>query len=88
MEDEINQAVVDLGQKAERLQANPDLRDILDHMYADLFKQFRKSNVSDVEGREKLHTLSYAVEFLEHKIASYIDAGKHEIKTKTQVDDD
>ncbi|UXS04523.1 hypothetical protein [Agrobacterium tumefaciens] len=88
MENEINQAVVDLGLKAKRLKENQDFRDVLDHMYADLFKQFRKTNLKSVEDREDIHGLSYAVEFLEHKIGKYIEAGEIEIKTKTAVDDE
>ncbi|MCZ7936668.1 hypothetical protein [Agrobacterium salinitolerans] len=88
MENEINQAVVDLGLKAKRVQENQDLKDVLEHIYADLFKQFRKSNIRDMEEREDLHKLAYAVEYLEHKIAKYIEAGEHEIKTKAEVDDD
>jgi len=88
MENEIDQAIVDLGNKAKRIRESLDFMDVVEHIKGDLFKQFTKTNVGDVQSREDLHKLAYAVEYFEHKLAKYVDAAEHEIKTKTDEDED
>jgi hypothetical protein len=87
MEYEVNQEVVDLGNKAKRIRDNQDFKDVVAHIYADMFKQFRKTNIGSVEEREDLHKLTYAVELLEHKIAKYVEAAEYEIATNEELAD-
>jgi hypothetical protein len=81
MENEINQEVVDLGSKAKRIRDNQDFKDVVEHIYEKMFRQFRKTNIANAAEREDLHKLTYAVEYFEHTIQKMVEAAEYEIKT-------
>ncbi|SCX36030.1 hypothetical protein [Agrobacterium rosae] len=79
--------IIARGKNAERVLEIPELSQTLEAIRMDLFDQFRRTNIVEVEAREDLHRISYALDLFEKKIASYVSQMKFELDKADRLND-
>ena len=71
--------IIAKGQKAELLLSIPEFNELTQYIETEIFNRFRKTNVSDIEEREKIHTAMYGIDLFRKRIEKYIESAKVEI---------
>lgn len=75
--------IIARGIRATNVLENYDFKTIIADVEQDLFKQFRKTNVDELNKREETHRLAYTIDLLKAKLQKYVNESKIEIDRLT-----
>ena len=64
------------GHEATRLLSNPLLRGFFDGRRLQLLERWRKTEMADVEGRERVFRMMHAIDALERELDTYAETGR------------
>lgn len=82
----MNKEKITRGQQAKRILDMPDFQAITNEVRKDLFDQFRKTNVSNIEERERIHQIAYAFDLLDKQLQQYVSEAVFELNAAEQLD--
>lgn len=71
--------IISKGQKAELLLSIPEFNELAQDIELDIINRFRKTNVSDAEEREHIHTAFFGLDLFKKRLEKYVEASKVEI---------
>ncbi|WVT74012.1 hypothetical protein QM996_02540 [Sinorhizobium chiapasense] len=83
----MNQEIIALGQNAKRVLEMAEFKATIEEVRKELFDQFRKTNVSDVDQREDLHKVMYACDLFVARLEKYVETAESEIALSKQQPD-
>ncbi|GAA5657124.1 hypothetical protein Brsp06_03498 [Brucella sp. NBRC 13694] len=82
----MNKEKIARGQQAKRILDMPEFQEITNEVRKDLFDQFRKTNVSNTEERERIHQIAYAFDLLDKQLQQYVSEAVFELNAAEQLD--
>ncbi|MFW7357473.1 MAG: hypothetical protein ACODTL_16135 [Brucella sp.] len=82
----MNREKITRGQQAKRILDMPEFQAISNEVRKDLFDQFRKTNVSNTEERERIHQISYAFDLLDKQLQQYVSEALFELNAEEQLE--
>jgi len=71
--------IIGRGDNARHVLKLPEFATTMEAVKADLFKQFTQTNVAQVDDRENLHKIAYALDLFVKKLEAYVQQADYEL---------